>query len=277
MTLACRGLFCAPQTLHRWIRAFTLTMTHARAPVAHLRWQLMESAEAICWHEPWTYPRTMSRFTACLALMFSLVVASSAHAQDASPTPAQKPAPPPSNAPAANGEYVAPLSQTTQPSYVPQSVALSGPAVIKEYQEGAPVPAGYHAEQRARRGLVIAGAVTFGSMYLLSAMVAAIGADSHEMECTYGGTTPSCRDKGNPVAALWVPAIGPFIQMAKTDSSTGNLFLAIDGLAQTGGVVMAVYGLASPKTVLVRNDLGSVRVVPQVGKSSTGLALVGNF
>ena len=45
---------------------------------------------------------------------------------------------------------------------------------------------------------------------------------------------------------------------------------------------MVVYGFASPKTVLVRNDLvGSakptVRPVPMTGNGTTGLALVGTF
>src|SRR5216684_6682295 len=69
------------------------------------------------------------------------------------PPPAGQPAPPPgqwppqpyqqppypnwpprqSNAPAPNGEYVTPLQQYTQPSYIPQSVAMSGPRMITDW------------------------------------------------------------------------------------------------------------------------------------------------
>ena len=63
-------------------------------------------------------------------------------------------APPPSHAPTPNGEYVAPLQQQTQPMYVPQSVAISGPRQITTWQEGEPIPPGYHPVQRIRRGLV---------------------------------------------------------------------------------------------------------------------------
>src|SRR5688572_15787699 len=45
------------------------------------------------------------------------------------------------------------------------------------YEEGQPIPPGYRVETRARRGLIIAGAVTFGVTYLLSAFAASIAVD----------------------------------------------------------------------------------------------------
>ena len=105
--------------------------------------------------------------SAALSLLFVLASASSAAAQTPAMTPApgaqppapaaqqwpppaaqqpgaQQPAPPPSGpygypaypsppgTAAPNGQYVAPLYQTTQPMYLPQSVALSGPRMIKD-------------------------------------------------------------------------------------------------------------------------------------------------
>src|SRR5262245_26215914 len=61
-----------------------------------------------------------------------------------------------------NKQYPAPLSQTTQPSYVPQSVALSGPKQL-EYDEGQSVPPGYTPVEKKRKGPIIAGAVVLGS------------------------------------------------------------------------------------------------------------------
>jgi hypothetical protein len=167
------------------------------------------------------------------------------------------------------GEYQAPMSQQTQPSYVPQSVAMSGPREIRDYNEGDPVPPGYTPVERTRRGLVIGGAVTFGVLYLISALVAAAGED------TKG-------NGDNEAAALWIPAVGPFIQMFNTDSAVANVFLAIDGIAQSGGLAMFVIGLTSPKTVLVRNDLASapkptLRPAPIVTGNTTGFGLVGTF
>jgi hypothetical protein len=180
-----------------------------------------------------------------------------------SSAPASTPAP-------AEHEYTAPLYQRTQPSYVPQSVALSGPHQLNDWNEGEPIPPGYHPVERTRRGLIIGGAVTFGSLYLISLFAAAAGADS---------TDPG---EKNQEAALWIPVAGPFIQMANTSTATGNLFLAIDGIAQTAGVGMFIAGLAWPSKVLIRNDLAgknklNLSFTPVISKSMSGWGLTGTF
>jgi len=181
----------------------------------------------------------------------------------------QAPPPPPPDAVAPNGQYVAPMQQQTQQTYVPQSVAMSGPRIIRDWHEGDPIPPGYHPESRIRTGLVTGGATMFGVPYLISILTAAIGSDSGC--CT----------------AMWVPVVGPFIQMgawnAGTDSSavaTGDVFLVIDGVLQAAGVAMFVYGLAVPKTVLVRNDLGmfkNITPTPIVSKNMTGIGVTAQF
>jgi len=202
--------------------------------------------------------------------------ASRASAQSTLP-PSQ---PPPATAHAPNGEYVAPLQQQTQQVYVPQSVALSGPRIIKDYEDGEPIPPGYHAETRVRSGLVVGGAVTFGCMYLLSVLVGAALSDSAKQSESYsysGGYSSPKKEDGD---FLFVPIAGPFLQMTKTDSSSGNVTLAIDGIAQAAGATMLIVGITSPKTVLVRNDLGEVRILPmRMGKdgSGTGIGLGGTF
>lgn len=206
--------------------------------------------------------RIASALTA--AVLVTTLAAPRAYAQQQLP-PSQ---PPPASAQAPNGEYIAPLQQQTQQVYMPQSVALSGPRVIKDYEEGEPIPPGYHAESKIRTGLVVGGAVTFGVLYLLSALVGAAINDVNK-------ATNSSNDSGD---FLFVPVAGPFLQMTKTESSTGNVFLAIDGIAQAAGATMLIVGLTSPKTVLVRNDLGEVRVTPmRMGQDGTGLGLVGTF
>jgi hypothetical protein len=172
-------------------------------------------------------------------------------------------------------QYTAPIYQKTQPSYVPQSVALSGPREIKGWTEGDEVPPGYRTVKRTRKGLVIGGAVLFGTTYLITALVGAI-ADDYNSSC--GGLFErSCSTPRPNVTALYVPAIGPFIQIANTSSATTSTALAIDGLAQSAGAVMLIVGLTSPKTVLVRNDLAEIRVTPMVGGGTTGAALTGTF
>lgn len=199
------------------------------------------------------FPVKIARATVSLAAAAAFALPGAAAAQDEPPQ-------------APRQEYVAPLSQQTQPSYVPQSVALSGPRLITDWEEGEPVPPGYHPSTRIRKGPVITGAILFGVFYLFSTLAAAGGADSNP-----GGS--------NPEAALWIPGIGPFIQMPGTSTALGTWLLAVDGAVQTAGLSLLIYGIASPKPVLVRNDLG-LRLTPRpmaLGRNGGGLGWVGSF
>lgn len=174
------------------------------------------------------------------------------------------PRPVPSSGLAPNGEYVAPLSQTTQQVYIPQSVALSGPRMIKDYQEGQPIPYGYHREDRVRKGAIITGASVFGGFYLYSALIASIGAD--------------VSSGSNRAASLFVPVFGPFLELAESDSTTLSYLLVLDGLAQATGAALVVWGITSPRAVLVRDDLASVTLMPaRLGKDATGVVVIGRF
>jgi hypothetical protein len=216
----------------------------------------------------------------CFAALAVFAASGSAHAQDAyypPPNNGQPPPPPPNTPPpppgavAPNGQYVAPLSQPTQQIYIPQSVAMSGPSRITDWDDTQPVPPGYHVKTEARKGMIIGGAVLFGSLYLIDILVAAGGSD-----CQSRGDCSS-----NPYTAMWVPAVGPFLQMASNSSSVGNVFYAIDGLAQCAGIAMFIYGVAAPRTLLVRNDLGSIKkplLVPmKMGVDGYGAGLVARF
>jgi hypothetical protein len=168
------------------------------------------------------------------------------------------------------GSYATPLQQMTQATYVPQSVAMSGPATLKDWHPGDPVPDGYHTAEKPRTGLIVGGAVTFGVLYLVSVMGAAIIHDANNN--SYGGN----HDNAD---ALFVPGIGPFLQMGKTTTATGNVVNVIDGVAQCGGLAMLYIGLTSPRTVAVRNDLGMPRLLPTpyIARDGGGLGLVGHF
>ena len=197
----------------------------------------------------------------------------SAHAQDSAPgqPPAPQVAPPAPAQPPPPGypQYPtgAPYQQVPgpQPTYVPQG-PIAWPRYIKDWEEGQPVPYGYHPETRARKGLVITGSVLFGVLYILSTLVAAANDDSYS---------------DNKYSALWIPVVGPFIQAGANNNGSGdNETFILDGLAQAAGVTMLVLGLAFPRTILVRNDLLSVSFVPtpmKVGHDGGGLGLVGRF
>jgi hypothetical protein len=151
----------------------------------------------------------------------------------------------------------------------PASEPTLGPRVITEYEEGDPIPPGYHRSTQVRKGAVIAGAVVFGVLYLLSTLVAAAAQDASP-------------NQSNPVGALWVPGIGPFMQIANTSSAIGNWFLVVDGLGQTGGIALFIYGIASPKPILERNPVEprEARIVPRIiplGRDGAGLGFTGSF
>jgi hypothetical protein len=117
-----------------------------------------------------------------------------------------------------------------------------------------------------RRGPIIGGAVTLGTLYLLSTLAAAVAQDNNQ-------------GQSNPSVGLWVPAIGPFIAIAGSSSATTDWVLGVDGLGQCVGLALLIYGLTTPKTVLVRNDYGFVHVIPQVVPLRNGAAvgLAGEF
>jgi len=171
--------------------------------------------------------------------------------------------PPPQ--PAVQPVYTAPLSQTTQTTYVPQSVAMSGPEEITDFDYERPVPLGYTMVKRPRKGMLIGGSVSFGVSYGISVLSAAIGED--------------ISDNGqNEAAAMWIPVAGPFLQMAQTDSATLRVFLFGLGAAQTTGAILLYYGLTTKKRVLVRNDIvGSLMVTPTAGDGTAGMLLSGRF
>jgi hypothetical protein len=191
-----------------------------------------------------------------IALPLVALLHTPVRADDDPPMPPQQPMP----------VYPAPLSQTTQSTYVPQSVAMSGPKEITDFDFSRPVPLGYTPVERTRRHLLIGGGVTFGVVYGLSAFVASIGEDAAR------------GDRTNEVGSLWIPVAGPFLQMGQTDSATGRFFFASVGTAQLAGALMLYYGLTSKQRVLVRNDLvGSLTVAPLAGNGASGMALTGRF
>lgn len=192
-----------------------------------------------------------------IALPLVALLHTPARADDDPPIPQRQPLP----------VYPAPLSQTTQSTYVPQSVAMSGPEEITDFDFSRPVPLGYTPILRTRKHLIVGGAVTFGVVYGLSALVAAAGDDSTR------GT-----DRTNDAAPLWIPVAGPFLEMGHTDLATGKLFFAGVGVAQLAGALMLYYGLTTKEHVLVRNDLvGGLTVTPIASHGASGMALTGRF
>lgn len=159
------------------------------------------------------------------------------------------------------------VQQQPQPVYVQQQPQPGtyplGPKVIKNYQEGDAIPPGYHADTRPRLGLAIGGASIFGAAYLITAFTAATIND-----------TKATAD----VNLLYIPFVGPFAQIAKTHDQGLIIGEIFDGLVQLAGATMFICGLELPRTVLVRNDIGTLSLTPMaMGRGGYGLGAVGTF
>jgi len=167
------------------------------------------------------------------------------------PQPQPQPQPPPPT-------YYAPPPYGQPPYGQP---TYNAPPKRLPYNEGDPVPAGYHVSTHLRTGLVVAGSVLFGVFYGL----------------TVAGAGSVDSSDGN---RLLIPVFGPVLYGNTLTGDWRNFsrfFLWIDTLAQTAGATMLIVGVAAPKTELVRNDLGSVHIQPLVGRGTGGLALGGSF
>jgi hypothetical protein len=125
----------------------------------------------------------------------------------------------------------------------------------------APAPA----PRRPRSELVWAGASVFALSYLASALSATTGYTADDG--TLSARTP-----------LWVPAVGPFVMMGSTRSVAADVILAVDGLAQIGGLTMFVYGFGVPSAPRVDTQSGPrVSVAPLVAHHVSGATLVLTF
>jgi hypothetical protein len=184
--------------------------------------------------------------------------------------PAEGPPPPPPLPPAQPVVRVSPVTaDSAPPARDDGDLPASAPHTISDWQAGEPIPRGYHPVKRARTGAIVAGAVTFGSLYMISLLLAAGSTDSaNQLQQT------------NHESGLYVPVVGPFITMTQTSTTSGNMALLLDGLGQTAGAVLLIWGLTSPQTLLIRNDYTRPVILPQpmmVGKSGYGVGVVGVF
>jgi hypothetical protein len=197
--------------------------------------------------------------------------------------PAPAPAYPPYAQPAPAPSTEAPPGWA--PQYANQYRYAPMPMELR-YVEGRPIPAGYHLETRARKGLVVSGSIILGVPYFLSLSVAA-------------------SSKYEPDRWLYAPLFGPFIDLGTRkedcqtfsngnigstttckDDSSERFFLMADGLMQVAGTTMLVLGLVLPQQLLVRDDAPFVgdrgshfswSVAPIVGRSTHGVGLAGTF
>jgi hypothetical protein len=143
-----------------------------------------------------------------------------------------------------------------------------------DYREGDPIPPGYGRETKIRLGLVIAGAITMGVPWLLSAALA------QPMQSIHDGLD----DYDQHDVQFWpmfLPLAGPFVTIGTAaPDALGTFVLAADGVLQCGGLALLIVGLTAPRDVLVWEGPGesalSLGAAP-LGRGAWGMALAGRY
>ena len=187
-----------------------------------------------------------ARRGAVLFFFTSLGWASRASAQSAAPTASPY------------WPSAAPITVSGQP-YAPYPTYPAQLPYVVRYEPGAPPPPGYHLEENPRKGLIVAGALTFGVPYLIS--------------LTVGGASSYPADRW-----LLVPVFGPIMPLTHgmrgcdrdTDPSrcAGNILivvgLAFDLAAQVAGATLFTMGYVFPKKQWVSDYDYAARAAPGV-------------
>jgi hypothetical protein len=203
------------------------------------------------------------------------------------PPPAPEPAPIPhfsKSAPPGSDYPSAPPPPPPPPPPPTETVDVSGLHPPPLWKPGDPVPPGYRETKRIRTGLVVAGSITFVGVYFAS-LFAALTSEAAQDGCPQNPSQDSSVSGCHPpLSDLFIPGVGPFVQMAHSwNTAAGDVLLGIDGVAQLAGLTMIVIGVASPQRLLVRSSLGPAtagirwQLAPLVSRGREGLSLVGTF
>ncbi len=152
----------------------------------------------------------------------------------AAPAPAATPAPQPYEAqPVAQpAPYGAPIAQPAPQPYGPQT----GPA---PYQPPPQQP------RRRGKGMMIAGFVTFGSSYLVTALFGAGYLDaSRAFDSDGSDLDTNTRDQRlrRLGGRLLIPVIGPLAAIPQLDSAIGTMGAVFSFIAQAGGLSLGIAG-----------------------------------
>jgi hypothetical protein len=178
------------------------------------------------------------------------------------------PLPPP---PSGDSPYEALPPGYGPPVYAPGSYApmVNGPEKMTDVDDESPVPYGYTRVYRKRRGPIIGGAISLGVSYTFTAWM---GLVLNDIETKFG--TPG---KTTDFSWLYIPVAGPFLQLGHMNKPPADFryCFVMEGITQTVGAALLLYGLSSPQTILMRKD--QLSVVPMIGAGTSGLTVAGRF
>jgi hypothetical protein len=137
-----------------------------------------------------------------------------------------------------------------------------GACAERTYGKGEQVPAGYRVETSDADGAAISRTIGWTSL--------GIG---------YGAAYFAALSLPGNVSYLYVPVVGPWIEIAQKDQGLKGL-LALDGFFQTVGATLVIYGIAASGRQLVRDEgvLARMLVTPAtMGRNGYGMCVLGSF
>jgi hypothetical protein len=131
----------------------------------------------------------------------------------------------------------------------------------RSYQQGTPIPEGYHLEERHPRWALLTGSIMLGSAYFTGLFI-----NSHDY-CT--GYSSSCHDDRWVVA---IPIAGSFIDMGRTNSSSDRMNDFLVGSGQVAGAIFLIYGLATTSPKLIPDyQRAGVSIMPSLASRGGGV------
>ncbi len=128
------------------------------------------------------------------------------------------------------------------------------------YQEGQPVPPGYHVRREPKKGLLTTGILMFGISY---GIMAALGTAALIDE-----------DETDENEKLLIPVVGPLF-LVRDDSDDGGGLLLFGTAPQAAGLALIMAGALSERLTLVP-DAG-VRVAPLLAPGTAGMVVGGQL
>lgn len=165
-------------------------------------------------------------------------------ALDATPGYATPGEAPPAAAPAP-AATPAPQPYEAQPVAAPPAYAQPGPQPYGPQTGPAPYQPPPQQQRRRGKGMMIAGFVTFGSSYLVTALFgagyldASRGFDSDGSDLDANTNDQRLRRLGG---RLLIPVIGPLVAIPQLDSAIGTMGAVFSFIAQAGGLSLGIAG-----------------------------------
>jgi len=152
---------------------------------------------------------------------------------------------------------------------------VAPPRRVLPYNDGDPVPPGYHVERRHPKWMIGTGAGALAGGYLISLTIAALTGAS----CLPSDSICRDRDTGpSPNRALYIPLVGPFVVIAQGNAMKNLSSLIFLGTSQVGGATLLALGFATYQSKLVPDwQAAKIKLLPLPLAGGGELMVTGSF